>query len=46
MKTLRYVFVLLAIAFTVAACTDENVGPLKGDDDPIVVPPPPPHGPK
>jgi hypothetical protein len=42
MKTLKYVFVLIIIAATAMSCTDENVGPLKGDDDPIVVPPPPP----
>ena len=42
MKTFKYVFMVLAIALSVAACTDENVGPLKGDDDPIVIPPPPP----
>lgn len=43
MKMLKYIFVLIIIASTAMSCTDENVGPLKGDeDDPIIVPPKPP----
>ncbi|HZY78363.1 MAG TPA: hypothetical protein VFE50_02485 [Cyclobacteriaceae bacterium] len=45
MKTLRYVFALIAIALAVTSCTDENVGPLKGDGDPVGIPPPPPPDP-
>jgi hypothetical protein len=43
---LKYIFVLIAIASSVTACTEEGVGPLHDDDDPIVTPPPPPppHG--
>lgn len=45
MKTFKYVFVAIAIAFAAAACTDENVKPLgEGEDDPIIVPPKPPKG--
>ncbi|MEI9919061.1 MAG: hypothetical protein WDO14_09710 [Bacteroidota bacterium] len=43
MKTLKYVFVLIAIAVTAISCTEENVKPLGSDEnDPIVIPPPPP----
>ncbi len=42
MKTLKYVFVLMAIAFTAISCTEESIGPLHDDDDPIEIPPPPP----
>jgi len=45
MKMIKYIFVLIAIASSAVACTEEGVGPLHDDDDPIVTPPPPPpHG--
>ncbi|MEQ8926085.1 MAG: hypothetical protein RLO81_09755 [Fulvivirga sp.] len=46
MKKLKYLPILaILFAVTFSSCSDEDFGPLKGDEDDLPIPPPPPPPP-